>query len=162
MKRNENPTLYRTPLQYSQMLHRKWLKPGGTLFFTDFCYGSSSHNHSNDFHNYVNKEKQYYLSTVTSCMEELQKVGFDVRVDDLQQEFLNILNTELSAFTTTRQAFINDFSEKDYNTLSTLWANKIRWTQEKQLTWASFTAHKKSTNTTTTTTTTNNTNTNGH
>ncbi|KAK4324178.1 hypothetical protein Pmani_005181 [Petrolisthes manimaculis] len=137
----------------------KWLKPGGTLFFTDFCYGSSSHNHSNDFHNYVNNEKQYYLSSVTSCMEELQKVGFDVRVDDLQQEFLNILNTELSAFTTTRQAFINDFSEKDYNTLSTLWANKIRWTQEKQLTWASFTAHKKTTNTTTTT---NNTNTNGH
>ncbi|KAK4324177.1 hypothetical protein Pmani_005180 [Petrolisthes manimaculis] len=114
---------------------------------------------------YPDVTPEYYLSSVTSCMEELQKVGFDVRVDDLQQEFLNILNTELSAFTTTRQAFINDFSENDYNTLSTQWANKIRWTQEKQLTWASFTAHKKTTNTTTTTNntnTTNNTTTNGH
>lgn len=62
------------------------------------------------------------------CVEELREVGFDVRVEDLHHDFIKILNAELSAFSTSRQAFINDFSKDDYNTLSSRWANTVRKT----------------------------------
>lgn len=127
-------------LQLFRKLHR-WLRPGGTLFFTDFCMNNSQPSQS--FLNYAKTFKCNTLPTIKSHGEALRKVGFqDIETQDLHEEYIKFIETELRAFTATREAFVQDFSQKQFDDISKSWRDKIRWTGEGELTWAAFTAAK--------------------
>nr|XP_045583280.1 phosphoethanolamine N-methyltransferase-like [Procambarus clarkii]XP_045583281.1 phosphoethanolamine N-methyltransferase-like [Procambarus clarkii]XP_045583282.1 phosphoethanolamine N-methyltransferase-like [Procambarus clarkii] len=119
----------------------RWLKPGGTLFITDF-YTASSHPPYTFLH-HVNNVKYYSLLTGKSYGETLGEAGFvDVRFQDLGHELIKILGTELDAFTATREAFVKDFSQEVFDDISASWRDKIHWAREGQLSWGAFKARK--------------------
>ncbi|KAK8724423.1 hypothetical protein OTU49_011066 [Cherax quadricarinatus] len=129
-----------------QQVFRKlydWLRPGGTLFVTDFCRTNS--HPPNSFLHYASNVKYYCLETAASYVEAMTEAGFeDVKAEDLQQEFIKILESELKAFVATRQAFLREHSQQQFDDIFKSWTDKIRWTREGELTWTAFTAHKTS------------------
>lgn len=56
----------------------------------------------------------------------LRQAGFtDVLAQDLRGEAIDVHGRELNAFTAAKEAFIRDFSEEQYDTISNLWADKV-------------------------------------
>lgn len=116
----------------------RWLRPGGALFITDFCYGTAPP--AKDFLQYASRLS---LSSMATYEAGLRQAGFtDVLAQDLRGEAIDVHGRELDAFTAAKEAFIRDFSEEQYDTISNLWADKIRWSRERQLTWCAFTARR--------------------
>ncbi|KAK8375846.1 hypothetical protein O3P69_008533 [Scylla paramamosain] len=117
----------------------RWLRPGGTLFITDFCTGAVPP--SKDFLNFTSCHSLCPMETYEA---ELRSAGFtDVAARDLRWEANDVHQRELTAFTAAQEAFIADFDEDQYAAITDLWTNKIRWNRENQLTWCSFTAHRE-------------------
>nr|XP_053627594.1 uncharacterized protein LOC128685104 isoform X4 [Cherax quadricarinatus]XP_053627595.1 uncharacterized protein LOC128685104 isoform X5 [Cherax quadricarinatus] len=118
----------------------RWLKPGGTLFVTDYCRGDRKH--SQEFLDYV-KQRGYDLRTVREYEQVLQEAGYtQVEAVDLTKTFISILTTELMYFEPTREAFIKDYSEEEYNEIVDGWKRKvIRCTAGDQA-WGMFLAIK--------------------
>ncbi|KAK8752211.1 hypothetical protein OTU49_012513 [Cherax quadricarinatus] len=119
---------------------KRWLKPGGTLFVTDYCRGDRKH--SQEFLDYV-KQRGYDLRTVREYEQVLQEAGYtQVEAVDLTKTFISILTTELMYFEPTREAFIKDYSEEEYNEIVDGWKRKvIRCTAGDQA-WGMFLAIK--------------------
>ncbi|XP_071531397.1 uncharacterized protein [Panulirus ornatus] len=130
-------------IQDKQRLFKKlyrWLRPGGKLLITDFCRCDVPT--SEQFLKYTDF-KRYSLSTIKSYQTELEEAGFEnVSTEDLREDFIKILESGLKAFITTREAFIKDFSQKDFDDICSSWTAKIHWAGERQLTWGTFTATK--------------------
>lgn len=56
----------------------------------------------------------------------MESAGFtQVITEDLDEDFIKTSESELKAFTSTREAFIGDFSEDDYTEISSTLANKV-------------------------------------
>ncbi|XP_071531398.1 uncharacterized protein [Panulirus ornatus] len=117
-----------------------WLKPGGTLFITDYCRGDRQH--SQEFLDYV-KQRGYDLRTVQGYGKVLEQAGFrEVQAVDLTKTFISILNNELKYFEPTRQAFIQDYSEEDYNEIVEGWRAKVVRCTAGDQAWGMFLARK--------------------
>ncbi|KAG7166034.1 phosphomethylethanolamine N-methyltransferase-like [Homarus americanus] len=117
-----------------------WLKPGGTLFVTDYCRGDRQH--SKEFIDYV-KQRGYDLRTVPEYGRVLEQAGFkDVQAVDLTQTFISVLTSELKYFEPTREAFILEYSVEDYNEIVGGWKQKLVRCAAGDQAWGMFIAKK--------------------
>nr|XP_027208522.1 phosphoethanolamine N-methyltransferase 1-like [Penaeus vannamei] len=115
-----------------------WLKPGGKLFVTDYCRGDQEH--SQEFLDYV-KRRGYDLRTVKAYGKVLEEAGFkDVQAVDMTPTFISVLQNELKYFEPTRDAFIQDYSEKDYKEIVDGWRQKLVRCSAGDQAWGMFLA----------------------
>lgn len=123
---------------YKRML--AWLKPGGTLFVSDYCRGDQEH--SQEFMKYK-AARGYDLRTVAEYGKVIENAGYRmVRALDHTQTFINVLTNELKYFEPTKEAFIKDFSEKDYTDISDGWRVKLVRCKAGDQAWGIFFARK--------------------
>lgn len=117
-----------------------WLKPGGQLLVTDYC--CSPGEHSEQFKQYL-EQRQYHLIDVESYGKLLQEVGFEeVTAENRTTQFGQIIENELQNFEKLKAEFIKDFSEEDYTSMLTSWANKLSRCRGGEQTWGVFHARK--------------------
>lgn len=118
------------------------MRPGGRLLITDYCCGPY-HEHDDDFKAYVS-ERGYSMLTVEDYAQVLRDVGFVdvVGVDLTAKSFLSILQKELDKFESTRDEFIEKFSQKDYDDISEGWKDKLQRCKKGDQRWGLFTAKK--------------------
>ncbi|XP_057950513.1 phosphomethylethanolamine N-methyltransferase-like [Malania oleifera] len=119
----------------------KWLKPGGKILISDYCKRAGSP--SPDFQEYI-KQRGYDLHDVNEYGQMLRDAGFDeVVAEDRTDQFMQVLQTELSAVEKGKDAFINDFSEEDYNEIAGGWKAKMNRSSSGEQRWGLFIAKKK-------------------
>jgi len=119
----------------------KWLKPGGKLFITDYCHGDKD-SHSEEFRKYV-FQRGYQLLSVPAYGQLLENVGFkSVVAEDRTNEFMDILNKELTTFTDAKSEFVQLFSEPDFNYIADGWKAKLSRCAAGDQAWGSFLAEK--------------------
>jgi len=116
------------------------LKPGGKLMISDYCHGDKDH--SQEFRDYV-EGRGYDLHTVDQYGSILREAGFNnVVAQDKTDEMIEILTNELDKFAKIHDKFVIQFSEDDYDYITTGWQKKIRSCREGDQTWGVFTATK--------------------
>ncbi|OCT84155.1 phosphomethylethanolamine N-methyltransferase isoform X2 [Xenopus laevis] len=117
-----------------------WLKPGGKLLITDYCCGERPW--SPVFQEYVN-QRGYILYTPKEYGQFLEKAGFvNVQAQDRTEQFVNVLNTELSRTQDIKQEFIENFSEEDYKYIIDGWNEKQHRCSLGDQRWGLFYAEK--------------------
>eukprot|EP01084_Bolivina_argentea_P146063 255861_1 len=120
----------------------KWLKPGGTLFITDYCCGDRPH--SDAFKKYV-QSRQYHLHTPSEYTQIIENAGFaDVDGKDATDEFCKALKEELDRAQEIETAFVTEFSQKDYDHIINGWKAKLVRCGEGDQKWGTFCGHKAS------------------
>jgi len=118
----------------------RWLKPGGTLFISDYCCGPEPH--AKDFITYV-EQRQYHLLTPTQYGDTIRQAGFEkVVARDRTKEFIDILNKELKAFEKIKKDFVKEFSEEDYHHIVEGWQSKLIRCSKGDQRWGTFFAVK--------------------
>ncbi|XP_018408389.1 PREDICTED: phosphomethylethanolamine N-methyltransferase-like [Nanorana parkeri] len=117
-----------------------WLKPGGKLLITDYCCGEQPW--SPVFQEYV-KQRGYILYTPEEYGQLLEKAGFvKVQALDRTQQFVQVLNNELTRTQEIKQEFIESFSEEDYNYIIDGWKEKLYRCSLGDQRWGLFYAEK--------------------
>eukprot|EP01083_Nonionella_stella_P042843 115632_1 len=118
----------------------KWLKPGGTLFITDYCCGNPPY--SRAFRQYVHRF-QYHLHTISEYTQIINKAGF-IQLDgnDATNEFCRTLQIELDHVQQIKSEFIAEFSQHDYDHIVNGWKDKLVRCCEGDQTWGKFCARK--------------------
>ena len=118
----------------------KTLKPGGTLFITDYCRGDQTH--SPEFVKYV-EQRGYVLKTVKEYGRLLSQAGFgDVEACDVTDYFLDVSTAELANYQSIRDQVLEDFSEQDFNHVVNGWEEKIARAKAGDQAWGMFRAKK--------------------
>jgi len=116
------------------------LKPGGLVLISDYCHGDQEH--SDRFKKYVAK-RDYKLLTVKDYGKLLQKAGFvDVEAIDSTQLMIEMLEQEQEKFDNIKAAFIEEFSEEGYLSISQGWQEKMVRCKEGDQAWGLFIARK--------------------
>ncbi|CAA2972996.1 phosphoethanolamine N-methyltransferase 1-like [Olea europaea subsp. europaea] len=119
----------------------KWLKPGGRVLISD--YFKSSKSPSIDFELYI-KQRGYDLHDIQTYGQMLRDAGFDeVIAEDRTDQFIKVLEKELATLEKDKAAFIQDFSEEDYNEIVGGWKSKLIRSSSGEQRWGLFIAHKK-------------------
>ncbi|KAK4567517.1 hypothetical protein RGQ29_003338 [Quercus rubra] len=118
----------------------KWLKPGGKVLISDYCKNTGTP--SLEFAEYI-KQRGYDLHDVKSYGQMLRDAGFtDVIAEDRTEQFIQVLQRELNAVEKDKDAFIEDFSEEDYNDIVGGWKAKLIRTSSGEQRWGLFIASK--------------------
>ncbi|KAM4106553.1 hypothetical protein ACJW30_04G070000 [Castanea mollissima] len=118
----------------------KWLKPGGKVLISDYCKNAGTP--SLEFAEYI-KQRGYDLHDVKSYGQMLRDAGFtDVIAEDRTEQFIQVLQRELNAVEKDKDAFIEDFSEEDYNDIVGGWKAKLIRTSTGEQRWGLFIANK--------------------
>jgi len=74
----------------------------------------------------------------------LRDAGFhDVVAEDRTKQFIKVLEKELDTTEKNKEAFIQDFSEDDYNDIVGGWKAKLVRSTSGEQTWGLFIAKKK-------------------
>jgi len=121
-------------------LFKKWLKPGGKVFITDYCCGPKPW--SDEFTAYVN-QRGYDLRTVPEYGQIFTDLGFsNVKPIDVTNLFVESLKNELKKMDQIRDDFIREFSEEDFNYLIDGWKAKLVRCAEGHQRWGSFYCEK--------------------
>ncbi|KAL2461789.1 Phosphoethanolamine N-methyltransferase 1 [Abeliophyllum distichum] len=119
----------------------KWLKPGGIVLISDYCRSAGTP--SAEFAQYI-KQRGYDLHDVKSYGQMLLDAGFhDVVAEDRTEQFIKVLEKELNTIESDKEAFIQDFSEDDYNEIIGGWKAKLVRSTSGEQTWGLFIAKKK-------------------
>ncbi|XP_042403127.1 phosphomethylethanolamine N-methyltransferase-like isoform X1 [Zingiber officinale] len=119
----------------------KWLKPGGKVLISDYCKKSGTP--SEDFAKYI-KQRGYDLHDVEAYGKMLEDAGFDeVIAEDRTNQFLEVLQRELGAVEKGKEAFIQDFSQEDYDEIVNGWKAKLKRSSVGEQRWGLFIAKKK-------------------
>ncbi|KAJ7975230.1 Phosphoethanolamine N-methyltransferase [Quillaja saponaria] len=118
----------------------KWLKPGGRVLISDYCRCAGTP--TPEFAAYI-KQRGYDLHDVKAYGQMLKDAGFtDVIAEDRTDQFIKVLQRELDAVEKEREAFINDFSEEDYNDIVGGWKAKLVRSSSGEQIWGLFIAKK--------------------
>ena len=121
---------------------RLWeaLKPGGMLYIADSC--RPAYALSAEFTGYL-QECDYHLLDLQDYAETLRQAGFTLTVaEDQTRRYADSLVFELERLTRTRESFLRDFSEDDFNYLVGRWQKKIHFCETGHLRWGVFLATK--------------------
>ncbi|KAA8542823.1 hypothetical protein F0562_023975 [Nyssa sinensis] len=119
----------------------KWLKPGGKVLISDYCKNAGPP--SLEFAGYI-KQRGYDLHDVKAYGQMLRDAGFDeVIAEDRTDQFIKVLQKELDAVEKDKEAFIQDFSEEDYNDIVGGWKAKLVRSSSGEQRWGLFIAKKK-------------------
>ncbi|XP_059643065.1 phosphoethanolamine N-methyltransferase 1-like [Cornus florida] len=119
----------------------KWLKPGGKVLISDYCKRAGPP--SLKFSEYI-KQRGYDLHDVEAYGQMLRDAGFDkVIAEDRTDQFMEVLQKELNAVEEDKEAFIQDFSEEDYNEIVGGWNSKLLRSSSGEQRWGLFIAEKK-------------------
>ncbi|CBY30945.1 unnamed protein product [Oikopleura dioica] len=119
----------------------KWLKPGGTLMISDYC--CTPNKWSKNYSAYV-AQRGYNLLSVKDYGKTIGQAGFvDVQDIDYTSGFIEILKGELELFATTKEDFIKEFSEKDYDAINGGWSDKVERCTGGDQKWGLLIARKR-------------------
>lgn len=119
----------------------KWLKPGGKVLISDYCRSAGTP--SAEFAEYI-KQRGYDLHDVKAYGQMLKDAGFyEVIAEDRTDQFKEVLQRELNAVEKDKDAFIEDFSEEDYNDIVGGWKAKLIRSNSGEQKWGLFIAKKK-------------------
>jgi len=119
----------------------RWLKPGGKIFMTDYCLGKSPS--SDEFKAYMFTRRGYSLQSIASSRSALEKAGFKkVVAEDRSQQLITIHKQEVETFIPTEEAFVAEFSRREFNDLIKTWKDFTHWTEDGQMAWGCYTATK--------------------
>lgn len=120
---------------------KKWLKPGGRIFITDYCAGPRD-KWSSEFAAYVD-QRGYDLRTVEDYGAIFTNLGFNkVRAQDRTDLFVLSLKNELKKMDEIKEKFVSDFSLDDFNYLVDGWNAKLVRTAEGNQRWGCFYCEK--------------------
>jgi len=118
-----------------------WLKPGGKLFISDYTCAPKNE-WSKEYEEYVN-QRRYTLLTVTEYGKLLESVGFkDVVAQDATEKFVQCLKMELNRIESTKDDFLREFSNDDYQHLIEGWHAKLQRCGKGDQRWGVFRARK--------------------
>mmetsp|Transcript_34922 Transcript_34922/g.56071 ORF Transcript_34922/g.56071 Transcript_34922/m.56071 type:complete len:278 (+) Transcript_34922:47-880(+) len=118
----------------------KWLKPGGTLFITDYCRGPPPG--SKAFQEYL-KDREYQLVQPHEYTQCVRDAGFvNVVGKDVTDKFVQVLQRELKYAEAIRDEYIVEFTEKDYNYIVDGWKAKLVRVDQGDHKWGLFYAKK--------------------
>ncbi|KAL7178568.1 hypothetical protein ACSBR1_042006 [Camellia fascicularis] len=119
----------------------KWLKPGGKVLISDYC--KSAGPPSPEFAAYI-QQRGYDLHSVEAYGQMLKDAGFDeVVAEDRTNQFVKVLQRELNEVEKDKEAFIQNFSEEDYNDIVGGWKAKMIRSSSGEQRWGLFIAKKK-------------------
>ena len=119
----------------------KWLKPGGKVLISDYC--KSTGPPSPKFAAYI-QQRGYDLHSVEAYGQMLKDAGFDeVVAEDRTNQFVKVLQRELNEVEKDKEAFIQNFSEEDYNDIVGGWKAKMIRSSSGEQRWGLFIAKKK-------------------
>merc|ERR1712079_901512 len=122
-------------------LFHKTLKPGGSLFITDYCKGDVPA-HSAEFTKYV-AQRGYVLKTVKQYGDLLKKAGFGrVEAVDVTKYFIEVSTNELNKYTKMKDQVLEEFEESDFNHIVSGWKEKIARAKSGDQAWGMFVAKK--------------------
>ncbi|KAJ3670686.1 hypothetical protein LUZ60_008112 [Juncus effusus] len=117
-----------------------WLKPGGKVLISDYC--KSPGKPTEEFAAYI-KQRGYDLHDVKAYGKMLEDAGFhDVVAEDRTDQFLSVLQRELDEVEKNKDAFIQDFSEEDYDAIVNGWKAKLKRSSAGEQCWGLFIATK--------------------
>ncbi|KAM6435061.1 uncharacterized protein PHA67_000688 isoform 3-T3 [Liasis olivaceus] len=117
-----------------------WLKPGGQLLISDYCCGQRPW--SKAFTQYV-KQRRYSLLTPEDYGQVLQEAGFvQVKVLDSTERMLSALSQELQRLETSREKFVQEFSEDEFKSMVSGWQEKRQRCADGDQRWGVFLARK--------------------
>lgn len=120
---------------------KKWLKPGGKIFITDYCAGPKS-NWSDEFKTYV-EQRGYDLREVPAYGQIFTDLGFkNVQAVDVTDQFVECLNAELVKMEEIKETFVKEFSLQDFNYLVEGWKAKLVRTSTGNQRWGLFYCEK--------------------
>nr|XP_028565999.1 phosphoethanolamine N-methyltransferase 3-like isoform X5 [Podarcis muralis] len=117
-----------------------WLKPGGQLLISDYCCGPRPW--SKAFTEYV-RQRGYSLLTPWEYGQVLQEAGFrQVQALDYTERMLSALTQELQELERSRQQFVQEFSESEFESLASGWREKLQRCADGDQRWGVFYALK--------------------
>ncbi|XP_071531383.1 uncharacterized protein [Panulirus ornatus] len=117
----------------------RWLRPGGTIFVTDYCKGGTTP--SQHFLNHVQQIQPCSLDTAESHEMWMREAGLKgVTMDVLGQEFIKILQNDLNVLAST--CGDSDEDKLTHKEVTAQWTNQLKWVREGYITWASFVGSK--------------------
>ncbi|KAL6615843.1 hypothetical protein ACP70R_038113 [Stipagrostis hirtigluma subsp. patula] len=118
----------------------KWLKPGGKVLISDYC--KSPGKPSEEFAAYI-KQRGYDLHDVEAYGQMLKNAGFrDVIAEDRTDQFLSVLQKEVTKFEKNKDDFLSDFSQGDYDDIVNGWKAKMQRSSAGEQRWGLFIATK--------------------
>uniref|UniRef100_A0A8D0C3F1 phosphoethanolamine N-methyltransferase n=1 Tax=Salvator merianae TaxID=96440 RepID=A0A8D0C3F1_SALMN len=117
-----------------------WLKPGGQLLISDYCCGPRPW--SKAFTEYV-QQRGYSLLTPHEYGQVLQEVGFSqVKALDYTERMLTALAQELQELERSHDQFVQEFSEKEFDSMASGWRQKRQRCADGDQRWGVFYALK--------------------
>lgn len=115
---------------------KKWLKPGGKVFISDYCCGKKPW--SDEFAAYV-ESRGYDLKTPQEYGQIFSDLGFSqVQADDTTDLFVESLKKELNRMEEIKEEFIQEFSQEDFKYLVDGWNEKLVRTAAGHQKWGAF------------------------
>lgn len=118
----------------------RWLRPGGRVLISDYCRGSKSA--SENFKAYL-ANRGYHLHTPEEYGKILESAGFSsVVAEDRTEQFIGVLKAELERTEKSKDEFIRETSEEDYNDIVNGWRSKIVRCGDGDQKWGLFYAEK--------------------
>ncbi|XP_062821194.1 uncharacterized protein LOC134294345 [Anolis carolinensis] len=126
------------PLLFQRFL--SWLKPGGQLLLSDYCCGPRPW--SRALTDYV-QQRGYSLLTPEEYGQVLQESGFvQVKALDHTERMLLALNQELEELQKSREAFVQEFSGSEFESMASGWRAKLGRCADGDQRWGVFWAFK--------------------
>lgn len=107
------------------------LKPGGYFVYADFCKGDG--NLSPEFREHL-EICNYHAWTIAQSCDLMQEIGFEViGSQNLSLWLAENFQADLQKLEQNREAFLQEFTEEEYNHLASRWQAKIRYCQQDDL-----------------------------
>eukprot|EP00164_Ancoracysta_twista_P004199 GFYU01005650.1.p2 GENE.GFYU01005650.1~~GFYU01005650.1.p2 ORF type:complete len:278 (-),score=110.42 GFYU01005650.1:119-952(-) len=119
-----------------------WLKPGGKLLISDYNCGIDVDKSSDEFKAYV-AQRGYFLLTVEKYGKVVEAAGFkNVQAQDRSKQWTDVLTGEVKKLEDMKDAFVTEFSQKDYDDLEHGWKAKLVRCANNQQVWGVYYGEK--------------------
>jgi len=114
------------------------VRPGGRLFFSDWCFASLAAEESNSPGYQI---KAAHGATVSDNVQCMEAAGFkNVKTEDISKNMINYLEFALKQLVATKQAFIQDFDSESYQSIEDRISGRIVRLKKGTTQWVLFTA----------------------